>query len=103
MPTPFSESTQNPSISHSLISEKLTHVSHELPFMHSNLTNVEQCSACNSKCRIVRCTKCKFTLDFKCATLPYTEMHKQHKHPFTLSSIVEGGLGEYYCDVCEKE
>uniref|UniRef100_A0A2N9I7B7 Phorbol-ester/DAG-type domain-containing protein n=1 Tax=Fagus sylvatica TaxID=28930 RepID=A0A2N9I7B7_FAGSY len=56
----------------SLLSDMLTHVGHEHPLILSSTTNAEECSACNSKRKIFRCTKCEFTLDFGCATLPLT-------------------------------
>ena len=92
-------------VSCSLISEldTLTHIGHEHPLIFSSTTNDEKCSACDSKGRIFRCTKCEFTLNFGCATLPHTVKYKQHEHPFTLSYIVEDDSGEYYCDICEKE
>ncbi|KAL0005933.1 hypothetical protein SO802_013494 [Lithocarpus litseifolius] len=92
-------------VSCSLISEldTLTHASHKHPLIFSSTTNDEECSACSSKGRIFRCTKCEFTLDFGCATLPHTVKYKQHEHPFTLSYIAEDDSGEYYCDICEEE
>uniref|UniRef100_A0A7N2L3C0 DC1 domain-containing protein n=1 Tax=Quercus lobata TaxID=97700 RepID=A0A7N2L3C0_QUELO len=92
-------------VSCSLISEldTLTHVGHEHPLIFSSATNDKECSACNSKGRIFCCTKCEFTLDFGCATLPHTVKYKQHEHLFTLSYIVEDDSGEYYCDICEEE
>ena len=92
-------------VSCSLISEldTLTHIGHKHPLIFSSATNDEECSACNSKGRIFRCTKCEFTLDFGCATLPHTVKYKQHEHPFTLNYIAEDDSGEYYCDICEEE
>ncbi|KAK4595880.1 hypothetical protein RGQ29_014104 [Quercus rubra] len=89
----------------SLISEldTLTHVGHKHPLIFSSAANDEECSVCNSKGRIFRCTKCEFTLDFGCATLPHTVKYKQHEHPFTLNYIAEDDSGEYYCDICEEE
>jgi hypothetical protein len=81
----------------------LTHVGHEHPLILSSTTNAEECSACNSKRKIFRCTKCEFTLDFGCATLPHTVGYKQHEHPFTLRYTAEDDSGEYYCDICEEE
>ena len=92
-------------ISCSLILEldTLTHVGHEHPLIFSSTTNDEVCSACNSKGRIFRCTKCEFTLDFGCATLPYNVKYKEHEHPFTLNYTAKDDSGKYYYDICEEE
>ena len=50
-----------------------------------------------------RCTKCEFTFDFGCATLPHIIKYKQHEYPFTLNYIAEDDSGEYYYDICEEE
>ena len=92
-------------VSCTLISEPnmLTHIGHKHPLIFSSTTNDEECSVCNSTGRMFRCTKCEFTLDFRCATLPLTIKSKLHEHPFTLYCTVEDDSDEYYCDICEEE
>ena len=50
-----------------------------------------------------RCTKCEFTLNFGCTTLPHTIKYKQHEHLFTLNYTAEDDSSEYYYDICEEE
>ena len=50
-----------------------------------------------------RCTKCEFTLNFGCATLPHAIKYKQHEHSFTFNYIAEDDSNEYYYNICEEE
>ncbi|KAK7828094.1 hypothetical protein CFP56_030534 [Quercus suber] len=87
-----------------LLSDTLTHASHEHRLYLSNTNIRQQCSSCNfEEYFVCRCSTCEFVLDFKCATLPQTAWYNQHEHPFNLYYTPEDGSGEYYCEICEEE
>ena len=90
-------------VSCSLIYETLKHDGHQHPLILSSSRSTGKCSVCNSKSKIFRCSRCKFILNFKCATLPLTVKYEQHENLFTLCYTVEDDSGEYYCDICEEE
>ena len=90
-------------VSCSLIYETLKHDGHQHPLILSSSRSTRKCSVCNSKSKIFLCSRCKFILNFKRATLPLTVKYEQHEHLFTLCYTVEDGSGEYYCDICEEE
>ena len=88
----------------SLISDILTHKSHEHQLFLSITSETQKCSCCdNLRQQVFRCTTCEFALDFKCASLPLFTRYEQHEHPFTLCYTAEDDSGEYYCDICEEE
>ena len=87
-----------------LISDTLTHPGHGHRLFLASIESKQNCNCCDSKVfPIFRCTTCKFSLDFKCATLPQIVRYKQYEHPFTLYYIAEDDSDEYYCDICEEE
>ena len=88
----------------SLVIDTLIHYGHEHCLNLSSTTYEQKCSICDlGRYQVFRCSTCEFTLDFKCATLPYITRYKQHEHSFTLCYIAEDNFGKYYCDICEEE
>ncbi|XP_007030357.2 PREDICTED: uncharacterized protein LOC18600045 isoform X1 [Theobroma cacao] len=65
------------------------------------------CSHCGEVCSgqpFYRCLECYINFHIECVPIPQIVKSKSHIHPFTLKdSFIEDDLGEYYCDVCEKE
>ncbi|PPD71167.1 hypothetical protein GOBAR_DD31955 [Gossypium barbadense] len=65
-----------------------------------------QCSSCRELCldTFYRCVQCDLNLHLKCAPVPPLAKHRYHRHPLLLNQpIREDEIGEYYCDICEKE
>lgn len=87
--------------------ETLTHKGHQHTLSIPTSSN-EKCSACgfqSSNCSFF-CThsNCKFTLCFKCATLPLVARHSNDTHDLNLTySTVEDDFEEYYCLICEEK
>ncbi|KAK6288935.1 hypothetical protein POUND7_000476 [Theobroma cacao] len=65
------------------------------------------CSHCGEICSgqaFYRCLECHINFHLECVTLPQIVKSKSHVHPLIFKdSFIEDDLGEYYCDVCEKE
>nr|KJB50216.1 hypothetical protein B456_008G159100 [Gossypium raimondii] len=66
-----------------------------------------QCSSCRELCldTFYRCVQCDLNLHLiKCVPVPPLAKHRYHRHPLLLNQpIREDEIGEYYCDICEKE
>ncbi|KAK3043430.1 hypothetical protein RJ639_002009 [Escallonia herrerae] len=64
------------------------------------------CKACGNECTgtVFECEACDLVLDFKCALLPYTVMHRCHVDPLRLTFVGVGDdeSDEFYCDACEQ-
>jgi hypothetical protein len=92
----------------SLRSDIMNHKGHEPhQLILSSTLNYENCSSCDYGGIIFfRCASsddCKFTLDFKCATLPTIIRYRSYEQSFTLCYKSEDGSDdEYYCDICEQ-
>ncbi|XP_024012435.1 uncharacterized protein LOC18016606 [Eutrema salsugineum] len=63
----------------------------------------ETCGAClETDKQVLHCVECKFTLDFKCATLPKKIKHRCDDHFLSLCfGEKEKPRGKYWCEVCE--
>ncbi|ESQ35650.1 hypothetical protein EUTSA_v10007210mg [Eutrema salsugineum] len=62
----------------------------------------ETCGVCGRYGRLLHCVECKFTLDFKCATLPKKIKHRCDDHFLSLCfGEKEKPRGKYWCEVCE--
>ncbi|XP_033148281.1 uncharacterized protein LOC103870383 [Brassica rapa] len=87
-----------------------THKSHEHPLFISVSYGLEggpRCYICGKGCAraILRCSKCAFTMCFRCATIP-TELHYKHDRKHHLSLCYGEGVddvGKYWCEICEME
>ncbi|TYH96278.1 hypothetical protein ES332_A12G166200v1 [Gossypium tomentosum] len=65
-----------------------------------------QCSSFRELCldTFYRCVQCDLNLHLKCVPVPPLAKHRYHRHPLLLNQPVrEDEIGEYYCDICEKE
>ncbi|XVE79812.1 hypothetical protein DITRI_Ditri14bG0086300 [Diplodiscus trichospermus] len=66
-----------------------------------------KCNQCRKSCTglpFYRCFICDINLHLECVPIPHFIKSECHFHPFILKKyFVEDDLGEYYCDVCEKE
>lgn len=87
-----------------------THKSHEHPLFISVSYGLEggpRCNICEKGCAkaILRCSKCEFTMCFRCATIP-TELHykRDHKHPLSLccGESVDN-FCKFSCEICKME
>jgi hypothetical protein len=90
----------------SLRSSIMNHEGHEHQLILVSTLDREKCNSCDNDRIIFRCTytnDCKFTLDFRCATLPAIIRYKSYEQLFTLcyKSEVDSD-NEYYCDICEQ-
>ncbi|KAJ0263935.1 hypothetical protein HA466_0023770 [Hirschfeldia incana] len=87
-----------------------THKSHEHPLFISvsyGLGGWVTCQICQIRCgrAILHCSKCEFTMCFRCATIP-TELHYKHDHKHPLSLCYgesDDDVGKYWCEICEME
>ncbi|XP_010466941.1 PREDICTED: uncharacterized protein LOC104747067 [Camelina sativa] len=90
----------------SSISEPFVHSSHpDHPLYYTVLHECRFCHGCNTnRYHVLRCIEdgCKFSLCFKCATLPLVVKHRVENHPLSLC-YGEKASGKYWCDICEKE
>ncbi|KAK8712770.1 hypothetical protein V6N13_147998 [Hibiscus sabdariffa] len=65
-----------------------------------------ECKSCHELCPggLYRCVQCNLNFHLKCVPIPPFVQHRYHRHPIILSKPVrEDEIGEYYCDICEKE
>ena len=61
------------------------------------------CVSCDeNKGYVLGCVECKYSLDYKCATLPLVIKHKCDAHNLVLRSGEEA-TGKYWCEICESE
>jgi hypothetical protein len=88
-----------------LIPEILEHWGHQHSLDLVITSDSETCNGCGKKRVDFRCTHCdKFTLCFRCATLPLVAEYEYHTHLLKLSSTREDDSDEeYYCLICEEE
>ncbi|XP_006395426.2 uncharacterized protein LOC18011845 isoform X1 [Eutrema salsugineum] len=93
----------------SSITEPFVHGSHPHPLLYINVEHDEEltktCQGCGIRTEgmVLGCTKCRFYLDFSCATLPLTvRLDRYDDHPLTLC-YGEKVSGKYWCDICETE
>jgi hypothetical protein len=92
----------------SLRSDIMNHKGHDQhQLILSSTSNFEKCSCCDlSSSNIFLCASsddCKFTLDFRCATLPAIVRYRSYEQSFTLCYKSEDDSDdEYYCDICER-
>ncbi|KAF2286145.1 hypothetical protein GH714_010929 [Hevea brasiliensis] len=90
----------------SVITENLKHHGHDhlLRLVKGQRSYGSYCSACYcGKFTYFDCTKCDFSLDFRCASLPSSVSHRfDENHPLTLDyNFVSGKDIEHYCAICE--
>ncbi|ESQ32714.1 hypothetical protein EUTSA_v10005411mg, partial [Eutrema salsugineum] len=96
------------------ITEPFVHGSHPHPLFYINVEHDEEltktCQGCGIRTEemVLGCTKCRFFLDFRCATLPLTvRLDRYDDHPLTLcygeKASGEKASGKYWCDICERE
>ncbi|CAA7046577.1 unnamed protein product [Microthlaspi erraticum] len=92
----------------SSITEPFTHGCHPHPLLYIKVDHdeiIKTCQGCGicAKEMVLGCTKCKFYVDFRCATLPLTvRLGRYDDHPLTLC-YGEKASGKYWCDICEGE
>jgi hypothetical protein len=87
-----------------LIPEILEHKSHQHSLYLVIRSHSETCNGCGEEGVNFRCTHCdKFTLCFRCATLPLVAIYEYHTHLLKLSYTCEDSDEEYYCLICEEE
>jgi hypothetical protein len=88
----------------SLIPDIFNYDGHEHQLILSSASSLDKYSSCDSEGKIFRCADCKYTLDFKCATLPRTTRYEPFEQSFTLCYKDEDdSSGGYYCDICEED
>ncbi|CAH2045174.1 unnamed protein product [Thlaspi arvense] len=90
------------------------HESHPHPLLYliegpDDDNDMKTCQSCDGPVYqgFLGCIKCKYYLDFRCATLPLTvSLHGYYEHPLTLC-YGEKASGKYkykyWCDICEGE
>jgi hypothetical protein len=88
-----------------LIPNTLKHESHQHYLYLARRSSLETCNACGRAQHVnFVCIACnKFTLCFRCATLPLIARYEYDTHFLQLSYTREDNFGEYYCLICEKE
>jgi hypothetical protein len=91
----------------SLRSDIMNHKGHEPhQLILSSTSNYGECSSCDNHGIIFGCASsddCKFTLDFKCATLPAIIRYRSHEESFKLCYKREDDSDDKYnCDICEQ-
>jgi hypothetical protein len=88
-----------------LIPNSLKHNGHQHSLYLAMRPSLETCNACGKTNDLnFVCTTCnKFTLCFRCATLPLVARYKYDTHLLQLSYTRENDFEEYYCLICEEE
>jgi hypothetical protein len=88
-----------------LIPKTLKHKAHQHSLSLATRRSSEACIACGKTNHMnFVCIKCnKFTLCFRCATLPLIARYEYDTHILQLSYTREDDFGEYYCLICEEE